>query len=276
MGASEFDGKTMLITGGGTGIGKGTAEYFLERGARVTIAGPDQAILDGAVAELIRKAGSNSIRAILCDVREEDQVQAAVELAADGGNLDIMFANAGTGLPGPVQLLTKDQWRFPFDVNVVGTALCFKHAGKIMKRHGGGVMIGVSSVEGIRASAFHATYNAAKAAVESLIAASAREFGPFNIRVNGIRPGYVETDATVRALSDEAKARCVGESLLGRPGKPLDIAKVVAFFASEQAEWVTGQVLSVCGGLTVHNGDDYENIARRVFGDEAVEESKRA
>jgi len=272
--SAEFQGKTILITGGGTGIGKGCAEYFLARGAVVTIAGPEAAVLEKAANQLKEKVGSHTIRTALCDVTEEDQVEHAVAVAAGDGNLDIMLANAGTSAPGPIQLLTKKHWHFAYDVNVVGTALCFKHAGLVMKRHGGGVMIGISSVEALRASYFHATYNVTKAALDSLIPASAREFGPFNIRVNGIRPGLILTEAVLRGLNEEIREKGVRQTFLGRAGTPLDIAKAVAFFASDQAEWITGQVLNVCGGLTVHKGDNFEGIARHVFSAEEIEQSK--
>jgi NAD(P)-dependent dehydrogenase (short-subunit alcohol dehydrogenase family) len=269
-----FLDKTVLITGGGTGIGKGCAEYFLERGAWVTICGPDLSALDAAVEELKQTTRIESIDAVLCDVTEEDQVENAVKAAARGGNLDILVANAGTGFPGPIQLLDKTQWHIPYDVNVVGTALCIKHSSQIMKHHGGGAIVAISSVEALRASRFMPIYNVTKAALDSLVPCAARELGRFNIRVNGIRPGVILTESLGAMLSEKNIESGLRKTFLARLGQPLDIAKAVAFFASEQAEWITGQVLNVCGGMSVHAGDNYESLARMVFGDEAIEQTK--
>ncbi len=274
MNGNNFQEKTILITGGGTGIGKGCAEYFLARGARVTIAGPEQKILDDAVVELRDNAASNTIQAVLCDVTEEEQVANAVQLAAGNGNLDIVLANAGTGFPGPIQLLDKAQWQMAYDVNVVGTAFCFKHGSQIMKRHGGGAMVAISSVEALRASRFMPAYNVTKAALDSLVPCAARELGRFSIRVNGIRPGIVLTDALKGSVSEKGLEAGARKTYLGHLGQPLDIAKAVDFLVSEQSSWITGQMLNVCGGLTCHDGDNYEGLARMVFGDDAIENCK--
>ncbi|CAN5421961.1 SDR family oxidoreductase [soil metagenome] len=271
---TDFEGRTVLVTGGGTGIGKGCAEYFLERGAVVTIAGQDEAVLQSAAAELTASTGSQGLRTAVCDVTEEDQVAEAVSTATHAGRLDVLLANAGTGWPGPVQLLDKAQWHIAYDVNVVGTALCFKHAARVMKPHGSGAMVAISSVEALRASRFMPAYNVTKAALDSLVPCTARELGRFGIRVNGIRPGVVLTEAVESQLTEKALHNGLRQTYLGRMGTPLDIAKAVAFLASDDASWITGQMLNVCGGLTVHDGDNYEGLARMVFGDDAIEESK--
>ena len=121
---STFDGRSVLITGGGTGIGKGCAQHFLAHGATVTIVGPDGDVLESAAAELRDATGSDAVRTTVCDVTEEEQVERAVATAAEDGGLDVLVSNAGTAWPGPVQLMDKAQWHFAYDVNVVGTALC--------------------------------------------------------------------------------------------------------------------------------------------------------
>jgi len=269
-----FHDKNILITGGGTGIGKGCAEYFLERGAWVTICGPEQSVLDAARDELRLKTGLATIDSVMCDVTEEDQVANAVATASRNGTLDVMLANAGTGFPGPIQLLDKAQWHVPYDVNVVGTALCIKHSSQIMKRNGGGAIVAISSVEALRASRFMPAYNVTKAALDSLIPCAARELGRFDIRVNGIRPGVILTESLTAMLSEKNIDSGLRKTFLARLGQPLDIAKAVAFLASDQAEWITGQILNVCGGMSVHAGDNYEGLARMIFGDEAIEHTK--
>jgi NAD(P)-dependent dehydrogenase (short-subunit alcohol dehydrogenase family) len=271
---STFEGRTVLITGGGTGIGKGCAQHFLERGATVTIAGPDGDVLESAAAELRRATGRNAVRTAVCDVTAEEQVRQAVAVANDAGGLDVLVANAGTGWPGPVQLLDKAQWHIAYDVNVVGTALCIKHASRSMRARGRGAVVAISSVEALRAGKFMPAYNVTKAALDSLVACAARELGPLGIRVNGVRPGVVLTDAVRTQLTEKSIAAGLRQTYLGRLGTPEDIAQAVAFLASDDASWVTGQMLNVCGGLSVHDGASYEGLARMLFGDDAIDDVK--
>lgn len=271
---SEFTNQRALITGGGTGIGKGCAEYLAGLGARVTICGPDESILQEASKDINDKTGKQTVNFIFCDVTDETAVEKAVAFAAGDNNLDIMLCNAGTGMPGPVQLLDKEQWQYPYNVNVVGSALCMKHAAAIMRQHGGGAIVAISSIEAQRANINMPSYAATKAALDSLVANAARELAPFGIRVNGIRPGVIETDALKSSLGSKSKKGGQKQTWLGRPGTPLDIAKGVAFFSSSQSEWITGQMLNICGGLSIHDGANYERVAKMVFGDEAIDALK--
>jgi NAD(P)-dependent dehydrogenase (short-subunit alcohol dehydrogenase family) len=268
---STFDGRSVLITGGGTGIGKGCAQHFLAHGATVTIAGPDGDVLESAAAELRDATGNDAVRTAVCDVTEEELVQRAVATATEDGGLDVLVANAGTGWPGPVQLMDKAQWHIAYDVNVVGTALCIKHASPVMRSRGTGAVVAISSVEAVRASKFMPAYNVTKAALDTLVACAARELGPLGIRVNGIRPGVVLTEAVRAQLTEKSLQAGLRQTYLGRLGSPADIAKAVGFLASEDASWVTGQMLNVCGGLSVHDGANYEGLARMVFGDSAID-----
>jgi NAD(P)-dependent dehydrogenase (short-subunit alcohol dehydrogenase family) len=271
---SNFDGRTVLVTGGGTGIGKGCAQHFLARGASVTIAGPDRDILESAAAELLQATSNTAIRISVCDVTDEDLVREAVAVAAGAYGLNVLVANAGTGWPGPVQLLDKAQWHIAYDVNVVGTALCIKHASAAMRARGGGAVVAISSVEALRAGKFMPAYNVTKAALDSLVVCAARELGPLGIRVNGVRPGVVLTDSVQAQLSEQSIAAGLRQTYLGRFGTPDDIARAVAFMASDDAAWITGQLLNVCGGLSVHDGANYEGLARMLFGDDAIDDVK--
>jgi NAD(P)-dependent dehydrogenase (short-subunit alcohol dehydrogenase family) len=269
---STLGGRAVLITGGGTGIGRGCARHFLTHGATVTIAGPDGEVLDSAAAELRDATGCDAVRTAVCDVTEEEQVQRAVATATEDGGLDVLIANAGTAWPGPVQLLDKVQWHIAYDVNVVGTALCIKHSSPVMRDRGTGAVVAISSVEAVRASKFMPTYNVTKAALDTLVACAARELGPLGIRVNGIRPGVVLTEAVSAQLTEKSLQAGLRQTYLGRLGTPADIAKAAVFLASDEASWVTGQMLNVCGGLSVHDGANYEGLARMVFGDSAIDE----
>lgn len=268
---SDFSGRTVLVTGGGTGIGKGCAEHFLARGAIVTIAGPDGDVLEAAADELRHRTGRDTIGAAVCDVTDEETVRYAIGVAAQEGALDICIANAGTGWPGPVQLLDKAQWHIPYDVNVVGTALCIKHSAASMKRAGSGAIVAISSVEALRANRFMPAYSVTKAALDSLVPSAARELGRFGVRVNGIRPGLVMTDMIRQTLPEDLLQSELSRTYLGRAGTPEDIARAVAFLASDDASWITGQMLNVCGGLTIHDGNDFEPLARQAFGDAAID-----
>jgi NAD(P)-dependent dehydrogenase (short-subunit alcohol dehydrogenase family) len=269
---SVFDGRSVLITGGGTGIGKGCARHFLGRGAIVTIAGPDGDVLESSAAELRDATGNDAVRTAVCDVTEEELVHRAVATATEDGGLDVLVANAGTAWPGPVQLMDKAQWHIAYDVNVVGTALCIKHASPVMRGRGTGAVVVISSVEAVRASKFMPTYNVTKAALDTLVACAARELGPLGIRVNGVRPGVVLTEAVSAQLTESSLQAGLRQTYLGRLGTPADIAKAVAFLASEDAAWVTGQMLNVCGGLSVHDGANFEELARMVFGDKEIDD----
>lgn len=273
--AYDFTGKNALVTGGGTGIGKGCAELLLSSGASVTIAGPDPTAIDSALGELaaVRPPGAHLLGA-LCDVTQEEQVADAVEVATAGAHLDIVVANAGTGFPAPILSLDAEGWLVPFRVNVMGTAFCIKHAAPIMRENGGGTIVAISTIEALRAPMFMAPYPVSKAGVDALVRCAARELAPFGIRVNGIRPGYVETESARAAFDDEMVQNCLDDTWIKRPGQPRDIAHGVAFLASEQSEWITGELLNVDGGFGVHNGENFEYTARMVAGDKAVDAAK--
>ena len=137
---------------------------------------------------------------------------------------------------------------------------------------GTGAVVVISSVEAVRASKFMPTYNVTKAALDTLVACAARELGPLGIRVNGIRPGVVLTEAVSAQLTEKSLQAGLRQTYLGRLGTPADIAKAAAFLASDDASWVTGQMLNVCGGLSVHDGANYEGLARMVFGDKEIDD----
>jgi NAD(P)-dependent dehydrogenase (short-subunit alcohol dehydrogenase family) len=264
----SLTGKSALVTGGGTGIGKGCAAALVAAGAVVTICGPDSAVLQAAADEIGTDGGA-TVRVIQADVTVEDQVAAAVDAATVDGQLDIAVANAGTGFPGSVLHLRAEHWMVPLGVNVLGSAFTIKHAAKRMKDHGGGSIITMSSVASTRNTAWMGAYGVSKAALDELTRLAAVELGQFGIRVNGIRPGWIQTDslASISTVANLTRAR--DETPLGRLGLPEDIARAVLYFASEQSEWVTGQLLGVCGGFTlVPPSADARELATMVFPDE--------
>ena len=259
-------GKTALVTGGGTGIGKACAAMLSDAGARVTVSGPDMDVLESAVKELRGANDGRQVQAFLCDVTVDSQVADAVAAAANGGGLDIAVANAGTGFPGSLLHLEKEHWMVPLEVNLLGTAFTIKHAGLNMKEHGGGSIITMSSVASERPTRFMAAYGVSKAAIDELTRSAAAELGCFAIRVNGIRPGFIQTEALMATAGDANVAKARRETALDRLGTPEDIARAVLYFASARSEWVTGQMLAVCGGFTlIPESLDVEPVARMLF-----------
>jgi NAD(P)-dependent dehydrogenase (short-subunit alcohol dehydrogenase family) len=261
-------GKTALVTGGGTGIGKACATALAAAGAAVTICGPELEVLESAAAEM-----GNGVRSVVCDVTDEAQVAAAVDVASSDGRLDVALANAGVPMPGSLLHLTADHWSVPIGVNLVGTAHTIKHAAKAMP--GGGSIIAISSIASARPASFMGTYSVTKAAVDELVRFAAAELGPFNIRVNGIRPGWVATETVATTTTPENMAiirqgtPLPGDGELGGLGRPEDIARAVVYFASDYSNWVTGQLLSVCGGSSLPPpAGDFGYIAKMLFPDD--------
>jgi NAD(P)-dependent dehydrogenase (short-subunit alcohol dehydrogenase family) len=261
----SLEGRTALVTGGGTGIGKACAGALAGLGAVVTIAGPDAAVLEQAVEDL---RSDGIVRFVRADVTDEDQVAAAVDAAAVGGTLDIALANAGTGFPGSLLHLSQEHWMVPLGVNVLGTAFTIKHAAKKMLSSGGSI-ITVSSGASSRLTKFMMTYSVSKAAVDELTRAAAQELGPFGIRVNCVRPGWIETDALAAAATESNRTSALEQTPLGRLGKVDDVARAVIYLASDQSQWVTGQLLNVCGGFNlIPPSMNLEDSARALFPDE--------
>jgi len=268
MGSStpDLSGRTALVTGGGTGIGRACAAALAGAGADVTICGPDGAVLEATRLELLGEAPPGTVATTVCDVTDEQQVEAAVHIAAHDGNLDIAVANAGTGFPGSLLHLEREHWMAPIGVNILGSAFLIKHAALRMKQHGGGSIVTISSIASTRQTKFMTAYGVSKAAVDELTRAAAVELGRFSIRVNGIRPGFVQTPSLMAISSDDDLEFTLAGTPLGRLGEPEDIARAVLYFASDQSEWVTGQLLGVCGGFTLPPPSaDMETLARAVF-----------
>lgn len=259
-------GKTALVTGGGTGIGKACAAALADAGAWVTICGPEVEVLENAILELQAENDARQLQSVYCDVTEDALVAEAVAAAANDGGLDIAVANAGTGFPGSLLHLEKDHWMVPLGINLLGTAFTIKQAGLNMKEHGGGSIITMSSVASQRMTKYMAAYGVSKAAIDELTHSAAAELGCFNIRVNGIRPGFIQTEVLMSTTGDSNIELARQQTVLDRLGEPEDIARAVLYFASGQSEWITGQMLAVCGGFTlIPESMNCEHMARMLF-----------
>lgn len=263
-------GKIALITGGGTGLGFGVARRFLECGATVVIAGIDEQQVLDASQSLQKEFPAGNISFRHCDITNEQQV---IDTVSSIDNLDILVANAGSGAPGPMLELDVQMWQFACALNIVGTALCIKHAARAMRERGGAIVT-ISSIAATRPSTWMAPYSTTKAGVEMMTRCAAAELGQFGIRANCIAPGWIDTEATLTHLSEVFRDGCIEETPMGRAGLPADVADAAVYFASEQSRWVTGQVMGVDGGQSLHV-HDYEQLSRTVYGDELVEACKK-
>lgn len=267
----QLDGKHALITGGGTGIGRGIATAFLREGAVVTIAARRIDVLEAAAAELRREVEGAQVRVAACDVTDANTVAAAVASAADSeGHLDIAVANAGSAVPGPFLLLDDKAWRFCCELNIIGTASTFRHAALAMKARGG-ALVAISTAASLAPEVSMSAYTATKAAVDMMVKAAAWELGAFGIRVNSVLPGYVPTEATEKSFTDNMRADLLDRTALHRTGHTEDIAAMVLQLCSPAGAFVTGQVIAVDGGLTVQPMGDLTDISRRIYGDAAVD-----
>lgn len=267
-------GKAALVTGGGSGIGLACAKALAADGAAVTIAGRSQERLNQALAEL-----GETATAAVCDVADEDQVRAAVEVAATAsGGLDICVAAAGTGGAAPIVVTDKGEWQRILDTNLTGAFLTLKHAAAAMtgaERRGSGRLgsfVGISSIAGPLTHRFMAAYCVSKAGLEALVKNAADELGPAGVRVNGVRPGLVPTElATFLVDTDDIRNDYLAQMPLGRLGTTEDIAAAVRYLAGPESDWVTGQILSVDGGHTLRRGPNLEGAIRAMYGDAAAE-----
>lgn len=267
-----LDGKTALVTGGGSGIGLACARHLLRDGAVVTIAGRSADKLAGAAATLAAEAGGpERVRTAVCDVTDEAAVEAAVATAAAGaGGLDIAVANAGGGAAGSVLTTSADEFRFALEVNVIGTFLTIKHAGRAMAGRDGAIAA-ISSIAGVLTHRFMSAYCASKAGLEMLVRCAADELGPLGIRVNAVRPGLVPTDLAIPLTADTAVVDDYLDQIpLAKLGTTDDIAAAVRFLVGPESALVTGQVFAVDGGHTLRRGPRVDTMVETFFGPEAV------
>ena len=267
----QLAGKKALVTGGGTGVGFGCAQRLLEHGAEVLIVGRRDDVLEEAVGRLNKVVPEAKVSFQVCDITVEDEVIAAVNAAAGEGGLDILVANAGSGYPGPILDAPVDAWQFCCELNIVGTATCIKHAALSMKDHGGGSIVTISSVGGSKVEKWMAPYSTSKAGLEMLTRCAAVELAPFQIRVNCIAPGYIDTEAISDNFTEEFIQGLIEHTPLRRAGAPQEVGDAVVYLSADTGKWVTGQIFSVCGGMSIAQGDDFEELNRMMYGDELMD-----
>jgi len=245
---SEWEGKVALVTGGTRGIGRAIAAAFSRLGVDVAITGRDAARVDEAARELSREA-SSAVKGFLMDVADREVVDSAVKaFVQERGRIDILVNNAGITRDNLLMRMKPDQWESVIATNVNGLYYCSQAVLRPMIRQRGGRIINMSSVVGLTGNPGQVNYAASKAAILGFTKALAREVASRQITVNAIAPGYIETDMT-RGISEDARKALFDSIPMQRIGRPEDVAAAAMFLASEGAGYVTGQVLSVNGGL---------------------------
>lgn len=240
---SRLQGKTAVITGGGTGIGLATAKRFIEEGAFVYLFGRRQAPLDAAVAELGGQA--RAVQGSVTEAADLDRLYAAVK--AERGGVDIVFANAGTGVVEPLGQLTDASYDQTFDTNVKGLILTVQKALPLMSA--GGSIILTGSTTGVMGTAGFSLYSASKAAVRNLARSWALDLKGSGIRVNVLSPGPTRTELAVEVVGEDFIETLGAGTPIGRIGEPSETAAAVAFLASSDSSFMTGGEVFVDGGL---------------------------
>ncbi|WP_275571135.1 glucose 1-dehydrogenase [Mycolicibacterium vanbaalenii] len=240
----RVDGKVALISGGAQGMGAADARALIAEGAKVVIGD----ILDDkgqALADEINAETPDSIRYVHLDVTQADQWEAAVATAVDAfGKLNVLVNNAGTVALGQIGQFDMAKWQKVIDVNLTGTFLGMQASVEAMKTAGGGSIINISSIEGLRGAVMVHPYVASKWAVRGLTKSAALELGSHNIRVNSVHPGFIRTPMTKHFPDNMLRIP------LGRPGQPEEVATFVVFLASDESRYATGAEFVMDGGLT--------------------------
>lgn len=242
-------GKTAIVTGGTRGIGFAIVKKYLENGANVAIAGSRPESVDKALARLTEYGGR--VMGICPNLTDPKEVEAAfLSVKERFGSLDILANNAGVSSRTSLYDYTVEEFKKIVDVNLIGVFVCSQAAARIMKEHGGGVIINTSSIVGEYGQPSGCGYPATKFAVNGLTKSLARELAKDHIRVNAVAPGVTRTDM-VAALPQELVDRISAGIPLGRVGEPVDIANAFLYLASDSASYVTGITLRVDGAATV-------------------------
>jgi len=244
--------KRVLISGGSSGIGQATAQRFLEEGARVFLCGHDPGQVDAAVAEL---GEFGTVAGIAADISRGEDVTRLVDSARGTlGGIDVLINNAGIAWREPFLEITASHWDRIIAVNLRGMFLVAQAVARVLvDQGGGGVIVNMSSTNGLGAEADYAHYNASKGGTLLLTKTMAVELGPHGIRVNALCPGYIETPLNAAISADLggkefADAYARGSIPLGRPGRSSEVAAAYAFLASDDASFITGAGIVIDGG----------------------------
>ena len=245
-----LDGRHALVTGASRGIGRAVALAFAAEGASVALNFAGNVAAAEAVRAEIESARGKAIL-VPADVSDENAVEDMVKAVTEAfGSIDILVNNAGITRDGLLLRMKEEDWDAVLNTNLKGVFLCTKAVSKFMMKKRYGRIVNMASVVGVTGNASQANYAAAKAGVIGFTKAMAKELASRGITVNAIAPGFIRSDMT-DVLPDKVKEAMLAEIPLGRAGEPADVAKAALFLASDQAAYITGQVLKVDGGMVM-------------------------
>jgi NAD(P)-dependent dehydrogenase (short-subunit alcohol dehydrogenase family) len=239
--------KVALVTGAARGIGLAVAKRFLAEGWRVALLDIEGALLDGAIAGL---ANRDLTMALHCDVSDATAVtRALAEIEGRFGRLDALVNNAGVAVFAPLLETSDADWKRVLEVNLTGPFFCAKAAVPLMREHGGGAIVNITSISAVRASTLRSAYGTSKAGLAHLTKQLAVELASLGIRVNGVAPGPVETAMAKAVHTPEIRADYHDAIPLNRYGLEEELAEAVFFLCSDRSSYITGQILGVDGGF---------------------------
>ncbi|MBI5597972.1 MAG: 3-oxoacyl-[acyl-carrier-protein] reductase [Elusimicrobia bacterium] len=248
--AKRLKDKVAVVTGSALGIGRATAALFAREGAKVVVVDLNQAACDEAAAQIAKDTGADTL-GVAANVSDLASCEAVAKSVIDRfGKIDILVNNAGITKDNLLLRLTEADWDAVMNVNLKGVFFFTKAVIRAMFKAHAGVIVNIASVVGQEGNIGQTNYAASKGGVIAFTKACAKEFASRNIRVNALAPGFVRTRLT-DAISEEAKTRMAERILLGRMGEPEEVAKAVLFLASDDASYITGQVLGVNGGMYI-------------------------
>ncbi len=246
----KLEGLCALVTGASRGIGREIALELARQGANVAVNYAGNEAKARETVEEIEKMGRKAF-AVKADVSSADEVSEMVKKTiAEFGRLDILVNNAGITKDNLLMRMKEEEWDAVIDTNLKGVFLCTKAVTRQMMKQRKGRIINIASIVGVSGNAGQANYVAAKAGVIGLTKTTARELASRGITVNAVAPGFISTDMTDQ-LSEEIKAGMLKQIPLGRFGEPGDVAKMVAFLASDDADYITGQTIHIDGGMVM-------------------------
>jgi 3-oxoacyl-[acyl-carrier protein] reductase len=243
-----LNGKVALVTGAGRGIGRAIALQFAQYGAKVVINYRSSITQVEELLTMIKNAGGDAI-AVQADISIDIEAKKLVDEAVKNyGQLDILVNNAGITKDGLMMRMSEADFNSVVDINLKGAFFCMKYASNVMLKQRKGKIINISSVVGLTGNIGQVNYAASKAGIIGMTKSAARELALRGITVNAVAPGFIESDMT-NQLSDKVKEATLANIPLKRYGNPIEVASAVSFLASDAANYITGQVLQIDGGL---------------------------